>query len=392
MPSSVSCFSSKRRRSNCFSNPDRSSGGEPFSNRSPSFSISSSILSICRKIVSALACFCCCSLWSIWFEYNRAALSPTWEAREPRARRHVRRPGVRHGWHVASRNRGEGMRKRFRARVGCKGRPSVALVPPAARFPSPLQISSRIRLLVCATGVIHVMTAQSAAPRRTIMKTFTIDSENNITRVRHRRGGRRCDPTPFDTFASQQELAELAVAWPAERLVAIWNSLPGVKPVKGFKSANAAVSRIWERIQGLGSPPRPRRNPRSRRPTRRPRVAHRRPRARPPRPRQPRRPPPPRTRPRPKRPPRRGKRRAARGQQDSPGGRHAPAQERRHAGRDHGKDGMAKAHRPRLHGRHDEEGRIHRRVLQTEREANARTDYVVHHITYIGLNRFAVFR
>ena len=30
-------------------------------------------------------------------------------------------------------------------------------------------------------GVIHVMTAQSVAPRRTIMTTFTITSDNNIT-------------------------------------------------------------------------------------------------------------------------------------------------------------------------------------------------------------------
>jgi hypothetical protein len=36
-------------------------------------------------------------------------------------------------------------------------------------------------LLFKQIGVIHVMTAQSAAPRRTNMTTFTIDSENNIT-------------------------------------------------------------------------------------------------------------------------------------------------------------------------------------------------------------------
>src|ERR1039458_10294462 len=46
-------------------------------------------------------------------------------------------------------------------------------------------------------------------------------------------------------------------SWPAERLVAIWNSLPGVTPVKGFKSAKAAVGRIWEHIQKLGEPEKP---------------------------------------------------------------------------------------------------------------------------------------
>jgi hypothetical protein len=47
-------------------------------------------------------------------------------------------------------------------------------------------------------------------------------------------------------------LAQPSTEWPAERLVAIWNSLAGVKPVKGFKSAKAAAGRIWEHIQNLG--------------------------------------------------------------------------------------------------------------------------------------------
>jgi hypothetical protein len=51
--------------------------------------------------------------------------------------------------------------------------------------------------------------------------------------------------------------AQLAGAWPAERLLAIWNSLAGVKQVKSFQSAKAGVSRIWERIQGLGEPEKP---------------------------------------------------------------------------------------------------------------------------------------
>jgi hypothetical protein len=119
----------------------------------------------------------------------------------------------------------------------------------------------RIRLLVCATGVIHVVTAQSVAPRRTIMTTFTIDNDNNITAFGSAEEAAAATTTPFDTFASQKELAELAAAWPAERLVAIWNSLPGVTPVKRFKSAKAAASRIWERIQGLGEAAKPEAEP-----------------------------------------------------------------------------------------------------------------------------------
>jgi hypothetical protein len=110
-------------------------------------------------------------------------------------------------------------------------------------------------------GVIHVMTAQSVAPRRTTMTTFTIDTDNNITAHGTPEEAAAATTTPFDTFASQKELAALAAAWPAERLVAIWNSLPGVKPVKAFKSANAAASRIWERIQGLGDAAKPEAEP-----------------------------------------------------------------------------------------------------------------------------------
>jgi hypothetical protein len=110
-------------------------------------------------------------------------------------------------------------------------------------------------------GVIDVMTAQSVAQRRTIMTTFTIDEQDNITAFATPEEAAAATTTPFDTFASQKELAELAAAWPAERLVAIWNSLPGVKPVKGFKSSSAAAGRIWGHIQGLGEPATPEAEP-----------------------------------------------------------------------------------------------------------------------------------
>jgi hypothetical protein len=40
-------------------------------------------------------------------------------------------------------------------------------------------------------------------------------------------------------------------------LAEIWNSLPGAKPVKGFKSVRAAASRIWKSIETLGEDPAP---------------------------------------------------------------------------------------------------------------------------------------
>jgi Protein of unknown function (DUF3489) len=105
--------------------------------------------------------------------------------------------------------------------------------------------------------VIDVMTAQSVAKRRTIMTTFTIDSDNNIVAFGTPEEAAATTVTPFDTFASQKELMELSAAWPAERLIAIWNSLAGVVAVERFKSANTAVSRIWARIQSLGDAAKP---------------------------------------------------------------------------------------------------------------------------------------
>jgi len=89
------------------------------------------------------------------------------------------------------------------------------------------------------------------------MTTFTIDNENNITAFGSAEEAAATTTTPFDTFASQKELGELAAAWPAERLVAIWNSLAGVVAVESFKSPRTAANRIWTRIQSLGEAAKP---------------------------------------------------------------------------------------------------------------------------------------
>ena len=95
------------------------------------------------------------------------------------------------------------------------------------------------------------MTAESAEQRSSKM-VFTLDTDNNITAHATPEEAAVASTTPFDSFASENELAELIAGWAPERLLALWNSLPGVAPVKRFKNGNAAVSRIWERIQKLG--------------------------------------------------------------------------------------------------------------------------------------------
>lgn len=85
------------------------------------------------------------------------------------------------------------------------------------------------------------------------MTTFTIDHENNISVFATAEEAAAATTTPFDSFTNQQELAELAAGWPAERLLAVWNSLPGVTLVKRFQNQKAATTRIWKRIQKLGA-------------------------------------------------------------------------------------------------------------------------------------------
>lgn len=77
---------------------------------------------------------------------------------------------------------------------------------------------------------------------------FTIDSENNITAIE----SNAAIPDNAQQFSSEKELGKLAADWPAERLVDIWNSLPGVKPFKKFTNRNTAAGRIWNAIQSLG--------------------------------------------------------------------------------------------------------------------------------------------
>jgi hypothetical protein len=112
-------------------------------------------------------------------------------------------------------------------------------------------------LLFKQIGVMNVVTAQSAAQRKTIMTIFSIDEQNNITAFGSAEEAAAATATPFDSFASQKELAGLVAGWPGERLIATWNGLPGVEPVKKFKNAKIAASRIWERIQSLGEAAKP---------------------------------------------------------------------------------------------------------------------------------------
>jgi hypothetical protein len=78
------------------------------------------------------------------------------------------------------------------------------------------------------------------------MTTYTIDTENSITAHASKQ-----EAGEGESFSSQQELAGLVVSWPANRLIEIWNGIPGLTPVKKFTDRKSAVARIWKAIQSL---------------------------------------------------------------------------------------------------------------------------------------------
>jgi len=78
------------------------------------------------------------------------------------------------------------------------------------------------------------------------MATFIIDAENSITAL----GNQQAD-FEGEIFANQKELADLAANWPANRLIEVWNGIPGLTPVKKFTDRKSAVVRIWKAIQSL---------------------------------------------------------------------------------------------------------------------------------------------
>lgn len=82
------------------------------------------------------------------------------------------------------------------------------------------------------------------------MKTFTMEIETNDITIHA--SAKEAEAVPnSERFGNEAALARLAADWPAARLVAIWNSLPGVNPVQKFKDRASAVSRIWKALQSL---------------------------------------------------------------------------------------------------------------------------------------------
>ena len=95
---------------------------------------------------------------------------------------------------------------------------------------------------------MNVIVTVSRGKESTYMKTFTIDTDNNITVHSSRKAARE---TGAGVFATEEQFADL-IGPDNKRLVEIWNGLAGVKPVTKFANRKAATERIWKAIQSLG--------------------------------------------------------------------------------------------------------------------------------------------
>ena len=89
------------------------------------------------------------------------------------------------------------------------------------------------------------------------MKTFLIDTENNITAYGSETDARAAVTADAITFSNLDELTQDSAPWPTARFVQIWNSIPGVVAVKKFTSRQIALQRIWNAIQTLQPAPPP---------------------------------------------------------------------------------------------------------------------------------------
>jgi DNA-binding IclR family transcriptional regulator len=68
------------------------------------------------------------------------------------------------------------------------------------------------------------------------------------------------DSVALPVCSSEKELGRVTAAWSLSRLVAMWNQLEGVVPVKKFTDRRTAVARLWKAAQALTPPASPERD------------------------------------------------------------------------------------------------------------------------------------
>jgi hypothetical protein len=97
------------------------------------------------------------------------------------------------------------------------------------------------------------MTARNSPRQKgsSMMKVFSIVADNHV--VVYPSAAQLPEEAASARFESEEELTKVVQDWPSTRLVAIWNSLPGVETVRKFRDRQTAVRRIWEAVQNVGA-------------------------------------------------------------------------------------------------------------------------------------------
>jgi hypothetical protein len=81
------------------------------------------------------------------------------------------------------------------------------------------------------------------------MKTFVIDKVDRVHPYSSIAVARRAPGEVV--FTTRKEFEAAIKVWPAARLLAIWNQLPGAKPVGKFRDRRTALRRIWLALEEI---------------------------------------------------------------------------------------------------------------------------------------------
>jgi len=77
------------------------------------------------------------------------------------------------------------------------------------------------------------------------MKTFVLESDKNITAFPSRKAAVVSGNPIFSNLEEMANVFRLAKITPLE----IWNTLPGVTPVKKFTDRATGMARIWKQLE-----------------------------------------------------------------------------------------------------------------------------------------------
>ncbi len=83
------------------------------------------------------------------------------------------------------------------------------------------------------------------------MKTFTLTPDCNITAYASRK---TAVASGHASFSSADELDTVLLSL-SIKLVDLWNSLPGLTPVKKFTDRKTGIARVWKQLQSLEATP-----------------------------------------------------------------------------------------------------------------------------------------